>query len=174
MEVEREKVKMERGSVVDPGLDGGRVGLQRAHQGHEKPFHGGIRVAGAPKQKLGPQRNLFIRRIIVLQEGVKIVHHGPHGRWPLAFRQLWVSLFNLWLLRRALGAPQDHQMGMEPRGLLRRIGTSVLWRTILKEVGDTPDPGVGAVRATACRQCLLLCPAAVLPAHAAVFQPLQA
>ena len=32
-------------------------------------------------------------------------------------------------------------MGMEPGGLLRRISTSVLRLAILKEVGDTPDPG---------------------------------
>ena len=106
-----EKVKKKekvRGSVIDPGLDGSRVGLQRAHHGHEEPFHGSIRVARAPKQKLSPQRDLFIRRIIVLQEGVEVVHHGPRGRRLLAFRQLWASLLNLCLLRRALGAPQDH------------------------------------------------------------------
>jgi hypothetical protein len=94
--------------VVNSGLDGGRVGLQRAHHGHEEPFHGSIRVAGPPEQKLGPQRDLFIRRLVVLQEGVEIVHYGTRGRRLSVFGQLWADLLALCLLRRALGAPQDH------------------------------------------------------------------
>jgi hypothetical protein len=104
--------------VINSGFDGGRVGLQRAHHGHEEPPHGVVRVAGTPEQKLGPQRDLFVRRLVVLQEGVEVVHHGTLGRRLLMFRQLWADLLALCLLRRALGAPQDHSMGTEPGGPL--------------------------------------------------------
>jgi hypothetical protein len=104
--------------VIDPGLYSGRVGFQRAHHGHEEPFHGGVRVVGAAEQELGPQRDLLVSGIVMLQEAVEVVHHRTLRRRLLVPRSLWANLLALHLLRRALGAPQDHQMGVEPGGPL--------------------------------------------------------
>ncbi len=70
---------MNEALVIDSSLNSSRVNLQRAQHGHKELLHSGIRIVSVAEQELGPQRDLLIGGVVMLQKAVKVVHHGPHG-----------------------------------------------------------------------------------------------